>query len=33
MKKMGEWINSRDNAEKKPHRYTKILRALSVRVK
>lgn len=33
MKKMQEWINSRGNAEKKPHLYTKILRSLSVKVK
>lgn len=33
MKKMSEWINSRANAEKKPHLYTKLLRTISLRVK
>lgn len=28
-----EWMNSRDNADKKPHDYTKILQTISVRVK
>ena len=33
MSKMTEWINSRENAEARPHEYTKILRKLSVKVR
>ncbi|MBM7616427.1 RHS repeat domain-containing protein [Alkaliphilus hydrothermalis] len=33
MTKMKEWINSRTNANTNPHEYTKLLQALSVRVK
>jgi RHS repeat-associated protein len=33
MKKMQGWINSRENANTRPHEYTKLLQALSVKVK
>lgn len=32
-KKHAEWMASRDNAEKSPHPYTKILQTISVKVK
>lgn len=31
--KMSEWVGTRDNANNNPHKYTKILQGLSVKVK